>query len=180
MGIKTMLEKPICIHLDPCGIRSSESRSVTYIFVCSALTYLHVVVSGARPDLPEIRECISKSIKAFQSLPDPTWVRHLVWAFRIASCMAATDEEDEFRDIASAAFLDGQIFGNFEKALEIMEQCWRSRRSQQQGHNIWDWKKIFISLTIVVLHALLLHLEFQHNWIHFTLICIREFSGVLI
>lgn len=151
VGMKKNLEEPIYILRDPCGIRSSESRSVSYIFACSALIYLHVVLSGAHPDLPEIRESVSKSVKAFQALPDPTWVRHLVWPFCIAGCMATVDRQDVFRDIATAANLDGQIFGNFEKALAIMERCWEGRQHQAKGGNVWDWKTSMDSLGQMVL-----------------------------
>jgi C6 transcription factor Pro1 len=150
-GMNKTLDEPISIYKDSCGIRTSESRCVTYIFACSALTYLHVTVSGAHPDLPEIRESIARSIKAFQNLPDPIWVRHLVWPFCIAGCMAAADEQDVFREIANGAYLDGQIFGNFEKALKIMERSWQGRQEQENGCTPWDWKSSMDSLGQMVL-----------------------------
>jgi hypothetical protein len=64
--------------------------------------------------------------------------------------MVAT-EENVFRDIASMAKLDGQIFENFEKALSIMEQCWRGRRSQGLQHGMWDWTASMASLGMKVL-----------------------------
>lgn len=145
------LDEPISIQRDICGIRTSESRCVTYVFACSALIYLHVTLSGARSGLPEIRESVAKSISAFRSLPDPMWVRHLAWPFCIAGCMAALDEEDAFREIAKGAYLDGQIFGNFEKALQIMERCWQGRREKEDEQTDWDWKTSMDSLGQMVL-----------------------------
>lgn len=60
---------------------STAQQEVSTIFALSALTYLHVVVSGANPHLPEIEESTAKTIFALQSLSDPSYLRHLVFPF---------------------------------------------------------------------------------------------------
>jgi C6 transcription factor Pro1 len=77
-GVAIMLRQSISGQSDPCCIQSLGSRAVTHIFACSTLVYHHVVLSAAHPELPEIRESVLETIKAFQSLPDPLWVRNLV------------------------------------------------------------------------------------------------------
>jgi C6 transcription factor Pro1 len=69
---------------------------ITYIFACSALVYLQAVISGPHPMVREVRESLSKSIEAFRLLPDPTYLRCLVWPFCIVGCMAAEEEQSFF------------------------------------------------------------------------------------
>jgi hypothetical protein len=107
---------------------------ITRIFACSALVYLHVVVSGAFPELPEIRASVSRTIAAFQMLPDQGLVRSLTWPFCIAGCMALPEQEDFFRDIVSTTRKVIPVFGNSGKALAVMEECGRMRKSH--GHEI--------------------------------------------
>jgi hypothetical protein len=95
-------------HPMPSNANSMESDSeyiscvITRIFACSALVYLHVVVSGPYPVLPEIRTSVSRTIAAFQMLPDQGVVRSLAWPFCIAGCMALPEQEDFFRNIISS------------------------------------------------------------------------------
>lgn len=72
---------------------------ITRIFACAALVYLHVVVSGAYPEHLSIHESVSRTIAAFQLLPDQGLVRSLTWPFCIAGCMALPEQEDFFRDL---------------------------------------------------------------------------------
>jgi C6 transcription factor Pro1 len=148
-GIVENLKRPLDPQIDPCGVRSLESQYVTHVFACAAQTYLHVVLSGAYPEISEIKESVTATIKAFRSLPDVRWVRHLVWPFCIAGCMAAEEYEDDFRHIASTANMDGEVFGNFDKASAIMEECWRGRRRQKSSP--WCWTTAMASLGLKVL-----------------------------
>jgi Fungal specific transcription factor domain len=110
---------PLPPQADPYGSHSLESRGVTKVFACAALTYLHVVLLGAYPELPEIRESVLRTIEAFRELSDARKVSNLVWPFCIAGCMALTQNEDDFRDIASSAGSDGKGSRNLEKAVAI-------------------------------------------------------------
>ena len=148
-GIAEHLEQPLDPTIDSCGIRTLESRYVTHIFACAAQVYLHVVVSGAYPEISEIKEGVKETLEAFRSLPDARWSRHLVWPFCIAGCMAEEQYEDDFRSIASTANMDGGVFCNFEKALAIMEECWRGRRGQRS--HPWSWTTAMTSLGVKAL-----------------------------
>jgi hypothetical protein len=141
--------KVLSTQLDPYDVRGSESQAVTHVFACSAVTYLHVVTSGANPQLPEIKESVAETLKAFQKLPDARWVRNLVWPFCIAGCMADTEHETDFRAIASEASQDGQVFGKLRKALAIMEECWKGRR--MGASSSWSWTTAMASLGTKVL-----------------------------
>ncbi len=134
------------------GCRSQYTRCVlTRIFACAALVYLHVTVSGAYPQLPEIRKSMRRTIAAFQDLPDQGLVRSLTWPICIAGCMAIPAEEDFFRGIVSTTSVVARRFGNSENALKIMEECWRLRRSSEHQPGTVYWMTAMKSLDLNIL-----------------------------
>lgn len=123
---------------------------ITRIFACSALVYLDVVVSGAYPEMPEIREHVSRTIDALRALPEIAIINSLTWAYCIAGCMAMKEEQTFFRGLAVSSDGDAPTFGNFSKALAIMEECWRLRREEKR-HQPVDWRTAINSLGMKVL-----------------------------
>ncbi|KAF4177955.1 hypothetical protein CNMCM8927_000587 [Aspergillus lentulus] len=109
---------------------------ITRIFALSAITYLHVVISGAYPDIPDIKRSVSKTIDALQSLPDPKLLQHVVWPYCISGCLATDEQQQVFRELVS---LPPITHGACLEALSLMEECWRSRKTQSSGH---DWASI--------------------------------------
>jgi hypothetical protein len=123
---------------------------ITRIFACSALVYLDVVVSGAYPEMPEIRENVSRTIDALRALPEIAIINSTTWAYCIAGCMAIEEEQTFFRGLAVYSNGDAPTFGNFSKALAIMEECWRLRREEKQDQPV-DWRTAMKRLGMDVL-----------------------------
>lgn len=111
----------------------------TKIFALSAMTYLHVVMSGACPELPEIRESVSETVDALQGLTDPKLLRSLVWPFCISGCLALDGQQGIFRSLVSAAQITKSTVGTCLEALKIMEECWEIRKSSPCN---FDWVSI--------------------------------------
>jgi hypothetical protein len=128
------------------------SLIVTQVWAYATLVYLHVIVSGSNPELPEIHNNVSKVIQAFKALPDPEVVRSLPWPLCIAGCMAAGVQENEFRAIVDRAGIGRFPFGNSRKVVELMEECWRTRANVEdesggllgQGIEV-DWRSVMWS-----------------------------------
>lgn len=106
---------------------------ITRIFALSAITYLHVVISGAYPDIPEIKRSVAKTIDALRSLPDPKLPPHVVWPYCISGCLAADEQQKVFRELVS---LPRITHGTYSEALSLMEECWRLRKMGSSSH---DW-----------------------------------------
>lgn len=123
---------------------------ITRIFACSALVYLDIVVSGAYPEMPEIRQNVSRTIDALRALPEIAIINSLTWAYCIAGCMAIEEEQTFFKGLAVSNGGDAPTFGNSSKALAIMEECWRLRREEKQ-HQPVDWRTAMNSLGVNVL-----------------------------
>jgi hypothetical protein len=107
----------------------STYTEITKIFALSALTYLHVVISGTYPELPEIIESVSKTIGAFQDLTDPKLLRYLAWPFCITGCLALDSQHAIFRNIFSAAEVTKSTVGTYFEAFKIIEACWEIRKT---------------------------------------------------
>lgn len=100
---------------------------ISKVFVLGAITYLHVVISGPYPEVPEIAESISETVLAFKGLKDPRLLRSLVWPFCISGCLALEKHYDFFRGLVSRADITQHATGVCLEALEIMEECWKAR-----------------------------------------------------
>ena len=118
-----------------------ETRSVTDVFACSALTYLHVVLSGPYPELPEIRSSVDRTICALQALHERHWIHRLAWPFCVAGSMALPQSQIHFRNLACDAVPYGQGFKSLKIAVAIVEQCWAVRREGDElGSRVCDWR----------------------------------------
>ena len=131
---------------------SRYTSTITRIFAYTALTYLHTVVSGAHPELTEIKASVSITIAAFSNLPVPKLLQNLVWSFCITGCMASRDQDSFFRNLIASAGVDGECPGNYWKAFEVIQECWRLRENQGQGPGDGiDWTRAMSSLGFQVL-----------------------------
>jgi hypothetical protein len=84
----TVLDRPARVtlqHLTPLAVYSNY---VTEVYASSALTYLHVVVSGPYPDLPDIRETVCRAMELIKKLPHPALPRCMWWPLLITGAMA--------------------------------------------------------------------------------------------
>lgn len=118
------------------GMRTPIHPEISKVFALSAVTYLHVVISGAYPELPEIAESVSETIAAFRSLKDPKLLRSMVWPFCISGCLALEKQYDFFRDFVSRAEITQWTSGTCFEAFQIMEQCWKARITTSES---CDW-----------------------------------------
>jgi hypothetical protein len=135
---------------DPFGVDCWRTRAITNVFGCSALTYLHVVRFGANPELPKIRESVLRTLEAFHALPKVHWIRSLVWPFCAAGCMAMTQDERKFRNIACTASSQGLV--TFGIAARVVQECWVARHEiNEPSFPGVDWRTAMKRLGIHVL-----------------------------
>jgi hypothetical protein len=90
-GLASQTMFPDYLTISKCPTK--HSPFITRIFAYAALTYLHVVVSGAHPELAEITASVSLTIAAFKILPAPHLLQNLVWPFCVTGCIASKDYE---------------------------------------------------------------------------------------
>lgn len=138
-------------HVGSPILNSTSVLSITRIFACAALVYLHVVVSGPYPQLPEIRNAVCQTIDAFRSLPDQKLVRNLTWPCCIAGCMAIEEQEVFFRAFEPTTSSPLPKFGISSKVLAVIEECWSIRKRNGPGAGPADWNTAMESLELNLL-----------------------------
>jgi hypothetical protein len=126
---------------------------VTRIFGYSALIYLYTVESGPCPDVPEIHTNVSKTIDAFNALPQAELIRSLSWPLCIAGSMATGDQQAAFLEITTKAKINRRPFGSSQHALAIIQECWRMRKMEGAAEENVDWRIAMRNLGLNILLA---------------------------
>jgi hypothetical protein len=126
---------------------------VTRIFGYSTLIYLYTIESGPCPDVPEIHANVSKTIDAFQALPQAELICSLSWPFCIAGSMATGDQQTAFLGLATKAKINRYPFGSSKHALAIIKECWRMQKSDSIVDGNIDWRIATQNLGLNILLA---------------------------
>lgn len=127
---------------------------VNEVYASSALTYLHVVVSGAYPELPEIRGNFLKTMAIFKRIPDPVLPRTLLWPFMITGSMALRHEEDFFRNLIATSGSSPSFIGAGWNILRVLEECWKTRGTNVQkpgGDGYWGDIMSSLGMKVIVM-----------------------------
>jgi hypothetical protein len=126
-------------------------REITRIFANAALVYLEVVIFGPHPNLPEIRQGVSKTMAALDKLREKDLVRNLLWPVCIAGCMATVEYESYWRNLLSGVSQDQWSFGRPRNVLKIIEECWLLRKCEPGAVVAVDWMTAMRNLDMRVL-----------------------------
>ncbi|OBT93244.1 hypothetical protein VE01_08809 [Pseudogymnoascus verrucosus] len=132
-------------ELDAYGLYCSNDRTIyqtkiitgtiTNIFACAAVVYLHVVVCGVQPSLLEIRTSVERTITAMQRIQRTDrgkLARGILWPVCVAGCLAEGPKQSFFREFVRAAVDDAIGFGNAQTALDILEHFWAKSSSEKR------------------------------------------------
>ena len=118
---------------------SSTHPGISKAFGLAAIAYLHVVISGAHPELPEIAKVVSELVAVFQTLREQRLLPSVVWPFCISGCLALEEQQGCFRDLFAAAEITEPTGGTLGEAYQVMEECWQARKSRSSD---CDWVSI--------------------------------------
>lgn len=119
--------------------QSSEfvKTQITRIFAFAALTYLHVVISGAYPHIQDIKRSVLRTLDALSNLSDPKLLAYVAWPYCITGCFAADEKQQKsFRELVTTPRI---THGACLEALGVMEECWRLRNTESSRH---DWASV--------------------------------------
>lgn len=124
---------------DPKTSSEEQKRVVTTTFIHGSILLLHIVTSGFYPNLPEIRQSVHKTLEALEYMRQTSTINIQSWPFCIAGCLALPSEYARFK-----ALLPQHKKGNHPLVLtiwtlDIIEECWRVRESQEEGEEACDW-----------------------------------------
>ena len=120
--------------------------TATKAYALAAIAYLHIVISGPHPELPEIARAVSDAVTLFRSAQDdPKLLLNIIWPLCVVGSMVIESQQTFFRQLP-AFFAQNTADGGslplkstLLEALKIMEQCWHARKTLQVD---CDWASI--------------------------------------
>lgn len=123
---------------------SSHTHIQTYIFAHAVLIELYVVVSGPRPDVPEINQTIDRAIAAWKMRPCSMSLKSLAWPYCVSASLASGLQRDFFRGVGLRGSLPDTALGNFDELKSVVdEECWREfDRRGSDCDTAADWKDV--------------------------------------
>lgn len=110
-------------------------RLTSNIFREAVTLYLHTVLSGANPAVPEISASVGTTMQLLNQLPSSEVDRSLVFPICIAGCM--TDDPVNRNLLSGRLQGQDQNIGNLLQTRAVMEAVWRKRDSH--GTTV-DWR----------------------------------------
>ena len=120
------------------GVAHSRTNLVKKrIFVLSALTYLHCIISGPNPSLAETISSVTNTIEAFQELKESKLLRNLAWPLCVTGCMALKEQEQFFGEFMQWIGREEGTFGSLWKGWEVVKECWKLRDEGDMVENSW-------------------------------------------
>ena len=142
-GLTTNLEATVQSDIEFEALTEAHSGKstihITRVFAFAAMTYLHVTVSGAQPDLREIKTSVSEAIKAIKLIVgmNADWLRSLIWPIFVTGCMAAKEDEVFFRNLLSVPALIDPLLKHHSQIMRLFEEFW-SMRERPYKHCTWE------------------------------------------
>jgi hypothetical protein len=121
------------------SFREEQQRMVTDMYVSGALVFLHVVVSGFYPDIPEIQQSVLQTLRALEYIREHSAINFPSWPFCVAGCLALESEYPRFRALLPPPKIGEHPLVMSKWTLEILEECWSIRKSQPEGEEICSW-----------------------------------------
>ncbi|KAK4948580.1 hypothetical protein LTR10_012584 [Elasticomyces elasticus] len=114
-------------------------RMVTNTYINAALVYLHVVVSGFYPHIPEIQQSVLRTLQALEYMREHSRINFPSWPYCVAGCLALESEYPRFRALVPPFEKDKHPLVLSKWTLEIIEECWSTRASQPPGEETCSW-----------------------------------------
>lgn len=124
------------------SLRSFNERQqhmVTNLYLNAALVFLHVVVSGFYPSVTEIHQSVLQTLRALEYMEEHSPIYFPVWPYCVAGCLAQEDDYPRFRALVRP-HTEGRHPPVLSRwTLEILEECWKTRRSQKESEETCSW-----------------------------------------
>jgi C6 transcription factor Pro1 len=133
-------------HLSAQTSAASVSQAINECFSCAVRVYVHTIVSGPFPSVPEVAAAVESTIDALETLnklrvsdkPHMPLERLAVFPIAMAGCHARNTSQREFFRTRLLELGPDAVFGNLARTLELMEEVWRRRSlGHEEGEIHW-------------------------------------------
>ncbi|KAG6059236.1 hypothetical protein E4U33_007145 [Claviceps sp. LM78 group G4] len=131
-------------HLPSSLLHSTASpvltHYVTEVFATAALVYLHVVISGARRQVPDVHNHVRDAITLFRCRCCAQALSSLCWPLCLTGCLAVGEDRVFVLNLAisAAAETSGGV-GSFDPAISVIQECWNAADRCSDADVDWTW-----------------------------------------
>jgi hypothetical protein len=115
------------------------SAGITEVYVNATLVYMHVVLSGAHPEVLDIRKAVDSTITAIKTLAHAKLVRRLAWPICVAASVAESRHEEFFNKLEQGMRGDQDGSVSVLRALAVARECQRLRQENLNSTATFDW-----------------------------------------
>jgi len=139
-----MLEQDLKDNVEEMDRRSSSSKYstvslLTHIYAAATKAYLHVVVSGANPEVEDISSAVHTAVEGLQKLRQASSVRRLGWPICVTASLAQSRHETFFGLLEAGARGDQDECNSVLRAFEVVRETKRLRRLSTGNERMIDW-----------------------------------------
>ncbi|XP_014551029.1 hypothetical protein COCVIDRAFT_113980 [Bipolaris victoriae FI3] len=139
---KEDLEQHNIRHLHSNAQRQYDIHVINHTFACAVSVLLEVIVSGAYPRLPEVKQKAGRALGALADIKnDARLLELLAWPLFVVGCVVEEERHGFFRQI-----LSGQLKNSVSLCglLDLLEECWKSRASGEVRDENFDYSHLRI------------------------------------
>ncbi len=125
-----------------CAARSRDEEQqdmITTTFATGSLVFIHVVVSGFYPNLPEIRQAVLQALEALEYMRQHSVINIPSWPYCVSGCLALESQYSRFRALSPSPKAGAHPLVLTKWTLEILEQCWKVRTCTPDGEPRCGW-----------------------------------------
>lgn len=116
----------------------------TLIYAHGVAIYIHTIISGCRPAVPEIQDALEKSISLWKKASFCHGeLRSMSWPFCVSASLAVGEQRSVFADILNEAVAADPWSATLESLKSMSEESWRILDA---GNAECDWEVVVRNL----------------------------------
>jgi hypothetical protein len=125
------------MHLRTEQTSKYEIFVVTHIFACAVSILLEVIVSGAYPQLPEIKREVERALMFLAYVEDVNLFGALGWPIFVVGCVVEEEKYGHLRQLLSLSQVTTptDVCG----LTDLVESCWKSRKNGHVKDDAFDF-----------------------------------------
>nr|A0A455LXK6.1 RecName: Full=Transcription factor atnD; AltName: Full=Arthripenoid biosynthesis cluster protein D [Arthrinium sp.]AYO60877.1 fungal-specific transcription factor AtnD [Arthrinium sp.] len=116
-----------------------EIYVINHTFACAVSVLLEVIVSGAYPQLPEVKQKAGRALEALTDIKDARLLEVVGWPLFVVGCVVEEERQGFFRQLLSGQMRNSVSLGGL---LDLLEECWQSRVSGEVKDDNFDFSHL--------------------------------------
>jgi hypothetical protein len=148
---KRMASNMILLHKSKENLEQQKDRTLqsgqchydiyvlNHTFACAVSVLLEVIVSGAYPRLPEVKQKAGRALEALADIKDARLLEVIRWPLFVVGCVVEEERHGFFRQLLSSQMRKSVSLCGL---LDLLEECWKSRVAGEVNDDNFDFSHL--------------------------------------